>query len=1831
MNVGKLFLLIFVVFVMCTSSAISPPPNYTIENNTVFIDDTNVYLSATPHTISSSGWVYFNLTSKLYTGDIDAAWGFNTSVSKPTRAELYNPHWVNTTSNHEHTFYNVTFYAYSGSEFDYGNVYNLNYNYTVKHEVPTYNETTMEPDGFEFIFSNVAFDSFLKLDDTNYTTYWHDRHDKYVLWEDFTHTFNSMEYDHEGYDKWYYIKNIPVISGQNYNMRAWVEVPVSLEKKSGKYYFAVKPSFETIQEAVANGDFYALDPWWNSSWNYYKTLTPNQTMINQTIDDGIFPMYINITDSDLASKAQADGDDIVFTNAASTTQLDHQIVGVFNSTTGHLQAHVNVTDISNVSSINMYYNNSGATNTENPSGVWGVNASAIWLMDEGTGLYANDSSGNGNNGTLENGVAWGSDGLEFDGVNDYIRMTGSSTSASLNSFTEQSISVWVKFDTLKDYGGILSKWANQDVNRQFAIISDNAGKLGYYISADDSTTVGKMSTNSLVSAGVWYYLVFTWTPTAMTIYVDGVEKETFTTSIPATLDSTSNRDFAVGCWGNTQIDYSDAVYHMDGSIDSVHIHNRALSADEIATQFNNTNSPELFISVGAEQTEAAEDTTPPASITSLTNTTGNFWHNWTWTNPVDADFNHTMIYLNNVFTTNVSNTTEFYNYTVSAHNTSTISTHTVDITGNINTTWVNHTSVIPNNPITISNISATYNIDEGDILYIDAEYSDADGDTPTFADNSTEWNVNTSTGVVSWQTADGDDGTYHWQINVSDGYGSIDTHAFNVTVNNSIYPPTVELLSQTPSVLYQNSTGNFSLIYGIAHSTAGLNNSSIAFKNTMWDIVHDHYNLSIRPPNNDKAAYSVCFDEYILRGNNRNETLNFENNVTITEGNIWKWSGMDENCTELTIEVINSTYTKVHINTLIHDHVFSNMWYLDRSTMQEAPKTQYSIYKDHGALIKFWDAEAAVGHVHLGCAHLDTGLGAVEPTPANPIEVWYVNKSYNPAGSVAVEDSPYAFYMTSMTKDDWVDHVYTPHVNSSYARCITINSTDIENSGVNVTDIAYLYLTSQTNNNRPFYLNMTNVSSGTNVSFADTNVMWSGTAPFAQVNYTPNLFITMIHDNYQYQAKLYTADNDDLWGNSTLHTSNVEVSIFPPTKPSIHHILYNGVEYQNSAIDNQTFNGVVDVAVAVSTDPDGGTVTHNLTLHYKNETLAAIINNTFTEPTNAFAEIEFNTTTYYSYTDEYTLRVIATDDDGDNQTTWLGYNFTLYVTDEPTNLQNTTGNHWVNFTWDPGANTDAYNVTFNGTWYNSSNASINHSVGAHGWGNITVWAWNDSSGMSASSISDNVQVPNNAPVLTGVPDSNTNEDVPINNAFDLDTYFSDADGDSPSYSVHSNNQTGNITPSIDGNNVVSYSLASNWYGVAEIVYKVEDGYGANDTDTVIVTVSSVNDQPVLQPIGPQNVNEGQTVTIEVAGTDVETPEVDLDFTCNRTDLFTDFSINGGWTEWITNYSQAGVYHVLFTVSDGTDSDNETVVITVTNIPLIIDSYWNNQTGNSLSLSIDTGTTVAFEVTTNRTANTTWYNHSIFAETDTDTTQANYTATFASAGTFYINVSSTDGIDQTANTTFTVEVSVPAVYYDVSGYVFDTNATVISGATVSNNQTVGTNVTNVSGYYILSLENGSVLITATAIGYVSNYTVATVAGDTANQNITLVASPAVEEQDNTMPLPLFITWMLILFVLMFTAYPKRDEYEDFDIGVKNVTASFISIILSFTLSKVVINGQLVQVFSGISSTDVVITGTTVIQISWLGWLFSFIGISMVLLLVMCLVSLYKDIYGDVTDE
>src|SRR5262245_14064694 len=76
-----------------------------------------------------------------------------------------------------------------------------------------------------------------------------------------------------------------------------------------------------------------------------------------------------------------------------------------------------------------------------------------WSLNEGTGTAAMDSSGNGNTGTLINGLVWvsGKSGtaLSLDGANDYVEVPHAQ---SINLSAALTVSVWINNDTLTNSG-----------------------------------------------------------------------------------------------------------------------------------------------------------------------------------------------------------------------------------------------------------------------------------------------------------------------------------------------------------------------------------------------------------------------------------------------------------------------------------------------------------------------------------------------------------------------------------------------------------------------------------------------------------------------------------------------------------------------------------------------------------------------------------------------------------------------------------------------------------------------------------------------------------------------------------------------------------------------------------------------------------------------------------------------------------------------------------------------------------------------------------------------------------------------------------------------------------------------------------------------------------------------------------------------------------------------------------------------------------------------------------------------------------------------------------
>jgi len=574
-----------------------------LTGDTVYINDSKAYISATPSRITSPSYVNFEIQSKTYSGDIDVAFGFDTEIVRPKSAELYKPRDIYSNITERLVVYNVTDITTTNESCDYGNEYNNIKRLATHLNCVDHNGQCSE---YEEVSEVYCFDNYVNEGDI-YFLEWRTEVVEHKDWLDFSDSLDSIYYDYDGKNKWWYIKNVPIEANQTYTIRAYVDVPISLEGVSGKYDVAIKPSDETISEAISNEHFYFLDPWYNVSWYYAKNLTINSSLVTEELTD--FPVLISITDDNLSEYAQEDGDDIVFTNS-SGSKLSHEIE-FYNSTDGQLIAWVKVPVVDNESDtiIQMYYNNSDADNQENVEDVWSNDFTGVYhLNDYNTTDVQNsvdltefgkkDAVGEPSQTTL----ALGKIGYAQDFVRkDEITITGKSGSPA-----PATVEAWSFYDSSDSAGAEIIS-----ISDSMALRGATGGTIfGFYHYASGWRTTTGDSTDR---RGAWHYSTYVnYRPSASSqkVYVNGVEEGSTTYA-----DNLNylNYDTSIGAnaaGGITQ-DY-------DGRIDEVRISNTTRSAGWINATYQSTNSPSSFIEVGEEE-QGITDTEYPSF--------SNYWDN----------------------------------------------------------------------------------------------------------------------------------------------------------------------------------------------------------------------------------------------------------------------------------------------------------------------------------------------------------------------------------------------------------------------------------------------------------------------------------------------------------------------------------------------------------------------------------------------------------------------------------------------------------------------------------------------------------------------------------------------------------------------------------------------------------------------------------------------------------------------------------------------------------------------------------------------------------------------------------------------------------------------------------------------------------------------------------------------------------------------------------------------------------------------------------------------------------------------------------------------------
>jgi hypothetical protein len=187
----------------------------------------------------------------------------------------------------------------------------------------------------------------------------------------------------------------------------------------------------------------------------------------------------------------------------------------------------------------------------------------FWEFEEGSGLDAQDSSGNSNTATLASDQMWSGLGeVNFDGIDDYVEIPTSGLDVS-----NGTIAMWVRVNDLSQsmyfFGHTVGSWSNR-----IQLYAD-AGSLALGLGDSHSLrqNIATLQTQR------WYHLCLTWDGTNYTVYLDGTSRATGSYTGFTTLDTLAD----IGNTGNP----SYRSQSFDGLIDNVRVYNEALSGSEI--------------------------------------------------------------------------------------------------------------------------------------------------------------------------------------------------------------------------------------------------------------------------------------------------------------------------------------------------------------------------------------------------------------------------------------------------------------------------------------------------------------------------------------------------------------------------------------------------------------------------------------------------------------------------------------------------------------------------------------------------------------------------------------------------------------------------------------------------------------------------------------------------------------------------------------------------------------------------------------------------------------------------------------------------------------------------------------------------------------------------------------------------------------------------------------------------------------------------------------------------------------------------------------------------
>ena len=191
----------------------------------------------------------------------------------------------------------------------------------------------------------------------------------------------------------------------------------------------------------------------------------------------------------------------------------------------------------------------------------------------GTGTTYNDLSGNGNDGTLVNGVGFSTRAggtFEFDGDNNYMNAGNGETLDIVSGIT---LEAWVNPNSWDIHYPIFMRKLD---NYRLGLQGIGDGQVYFRLIIDG--VIKSAGSTSVVEIGEWAHVVGTYDGAYLTIYINGAPNGT-PLSAPGTIDINGS-PLVLGAYSTA------ADYPFDGDIANMRVYDKALSQEEITQNFN---------------------------------------------------------------------------------------------------------------------------------------------------------------------------------------------------------------------------------------------------------------------------------------------------------------------------------------------------------------------------------------------------------------------------------------------------------------------------------------------------------------------------------------------------------------------------------------------------------------------------------------------------------------------------------------------------------------------------------------------------------------------------------------------------------------------------------------------------------------------------------------------------------------------------------------------------------------------------------------------------------------------------------------------------------------------------------------------------------------------------------------------------------------------------------------------------------------------------------------------------------------------------------------------